>query len=155
MIAVYVLAMTACIMTPSLSLDVYLTGSYTESIDANDLLTGAGSELVSSYESASDQVVIDIANSSGPGDAWRIDVNKSDVSWDGSITISVKRTSDGTGGAIAGGTSYLEIVDSAQQFFTGIEDITGIDLQYKVDNISIGIDPGNYNTVIVYTVVDL
>lgn len=154
-IVIFIAVSVICYATPSHSLDVTVTGTYTESIDATDLISGAGSNLTASYESAADQVIMDISNSLGGGDSWRIDVSKSDISWSASITLYVKRTSDGVGGSVSGGTTYMEITDVDQQLCTGTDDVTGIDLQYKVDDISISIDPGNYDTSIVYTIVDL
>jgi len=140
--------------SPVHSIDITLTGSWTENIDVLDLSAGPGSDLESEYESAVDQVIVDIANTLGGGDAWRIDIRKSDISWSSDMYVHVKRTSSGSGGSTAGGTTYLQLSGVDQQFFTGTDDVTGIDIQYKISGVSVSIAPGTYTTNIIYTVVD-
>lgn len=139
---------------PVHSIDIVLTGSWTENINVLDLSAGAGSDLISEHESAADQVIVDISNTLGGGDTWRIDIRKSDISWSADMYVHVKRTSSGTGGSTAGGTTYLQLSGIDQQFFTGSDDVTGIDIQYKISGVSVNIAPGTYTTNIIYTVVD-
>ena len=139
---------------PVHSIDITLTGSWTENINALDLLAGPGSNLESEHESAVDQVIVDISNTLGGGDAWRVDIRKSDISWSSDIYVHAKRTSSGTGGSTAGGTTYLQLSGIDQQFFTGTDNVTGIDIQYKISGVSVSIAPGTYTASIIYTVVD-
>ena len=140
--------------TPVHSIDITLTGSWTENINYLDLSAGPGSDLEPDYESAIDQVLVDISNTLGGGDLWRIDIRKSDISWSADMYVHVKRTSSGTGGSTAGGTTYLQLSGIDQQFFTGSDDVTGIDIQYKISGVSVNITPAIYTTNIIYTVVD-
>lgn len=142
------------VMTVTHALDLLVTGSWSLSIDSTDLVSGAGSNLTAQYESATDQVTVDIFNSAGGGDTWRVDISKSDISWNGSLLVYCKRTSSGSGGSVAGGTTYLEVTDIDQQFFTGSDNVAGIGFQYKLDNVSVSIPPAVYSTSIVFTVVD-
>jgi hypothetical protein len=143
------------IMTVSLALDISLDGIWSLTIDSSDLVSGAGSDLVTQYESASDQVLLEISNSAGGGDLWRVDVSRSDISWNGDLTISCKRTSSGSGGSVSGGLSYQDITGSDQEFFTGSDDVVDISIQYLLDGVSITIPPDLYSTTVVYTVVDI
>jgi hypothetical protein len=136
------------------AIDLELTGTWTITIDSGDLAAGPGTDLTAIYESPADQVLVDILNSMGGGDSWRIDVKKSDVSWNSNLSVYARRTSDGFGGSVSGGESYQIITNSDQSLFTGTDDITDIGMQYKINGVSININPNNYATTIIYTVVD-
>jgi hypothetical protein len=142
------------VMTTTNALDLLITGGWSVILDSTDLVSGAGSNLTSQYESSTDQVLVDIYNSAGGGDTWRVDISKSDISWNNSLSVYCKRTSSGTGGSVAGGSSYLGITNIDQQFFTGSDNVTGIGFQYKLDGVSVSIPPAVYSTSIVFTVVD-
>lgn len=149
------LILIACsVISPAFAIDVTTTGDWTQTIDSDDLLSGAGSNLNSTYESSSEQVLIDISNTMGSGDSWRIDIRKSDISWNSNIKVFAHRTSNGSGGSVYGGTSYIQITDSDQTFFSGTDDVSDIGIQYKIEGISIEINPNIYTTTIIYTVVD-
>ena len=138
------------------SISITVTGNWSETINAADLQAGAGSDLVSTYESSSSAVSIDISGTAGVGDNWRIDVKKVDSAvWHNNFRLSVKRASDGAGaGDISGGNSYQEVTDIDQSFFSGDNDRSNVNIQLKVDGVSIQIPPNNYTTTIYYTVVD-
>ena len=134
--------------------DITVTGSWSETIDASDLQAGAGSDLIDTYESASDQVTIDVFGQGG--NPWRVDVKKVDTNWHSSFHLYVKRTSDGIGEEpISGGTSYQEVSDTDQSFFTRRKDRTNINVQLKLNGISVQIPPDTYITTVYYTVVDI
>ena len=134
--------------------DITVTGSWTETIDASDLQAGAGSDLIDTYESASDQVEIGITEAGGKN--WRVDVRKSDANWHSNFQLSVRRTSSGTGpGTISGGTSYQEVTDTDQSFFNGKKNREGINVQLKLSGVSVQIPPDTYSTTVYYTVVEI
>jgi hypothetical protein len=136
--------------------DITVTGSWFLTIDASDLQAGAGSDLIDTYESASNQVTIDI--SSVGGNNWRVDVKKVDTNWHSSFHLYVKRTSNGTGsggGSISGGTSYQEVTDTDQSFFSGNRNRYGINVQLKLSGVSVQIPPDTYITTVYYTVTRL
>ena len=138
------------------ALDITVTGSWSRTIDALDLQSGAGSDLNSSYESAADAVSINISATTGASDAWRVDVRKTDTNWHNNFYLYVQRTSDGTGsGSISGGGSYQEITDTDQSFFSGSGDRSDIDFQLKLTGVSLQISPDTYTTTIYYTVIDI
>lgn len=135
-------------------ISITVTGDWSETIDASDLQAGAGSDLIDTYESASDAVSINISGTTGAGDNWRVDVKKVDTNWHGNFILYVKRTSDGTGGTVSGGTSYQQVTDTYQSFFSGSDDVSGINVQLKLSGVSIQIPPDIYTTTVYYTVVD-
>ena len=67
-----------CLLGEAKAMDLLSSGSWATTIDATDLLAGAGSELQSTKESASSQVVLAVSATAGSTDAWRIDVRRAD-----------------------------------------------------------------------------
>jgi len=133
--------------------EITVTGSWSETIDASDLVAGAGSDLIGTYEGYSDQIVLDI--DVGRGD-FRVDVSKINTNWHSDFQLYVRRTSDGTGdGEISGGTSYQEVTDTYHSFFTFKKDRTGINLQLKLSGVSVQVAPDTYTTTVYYTVVKI
>jgi hypothetical protein len=131
---------------------ITVTGSWSETIDASNLQTGAGKNLIDSHESARDAIEIDI-DTFLEGD-WMIDVNKVDTNWHSSFNLYVKRTSDGSGsGSISGGTSYQEATYVNETFFSGRHDRSNIHVQLKFSGVSIQVPPDTYSTMVYYTVV--
>lgn len=135
------------------AISIVTTGTWSETIDASDLAAGAGSNLISSYESASNAVSMDISATIGN---WGVDVKKIDTNWHGDFHLYVQRTSDGTGsGTISGGGTYQEVSDSDLNFFSGSDDRSNVDIQLKLTGVSIQVSPDVYTTTIYYTVFDL
>jgi len=137
------------------AITITVTGNWAETIDASDLQAGAGSDLISTYESASNVGIVDISSTAGN---WALVIKKTDTNWHGNFHLYVKRTSDGSGsGTISGGTAYQEITDTDQPFFRGSSDCfdrSNINLQLKLEGVSIQVPPGTYTTKIYYTVSD-
>lgn len=131
--------------------DISVIGSWSETIDENDLLAGAGTDLKNSYESPDDQVLITISGTTG---GWRVDIKKVDGNWHADLALSVRRTGSGAGGSVSGGDTYTEVTATDQPFFTGSGGVSGITAQIKLSGISIQVLPGNYSTTVYYTVVD-
>ncbi len=135
--------------------DITATGNWSETIDASDLIGGAGSDLTSTYESASAQTSITITNTQNNVDDWRVDVRRADTTWHGNFTLSVQRTGDGTGGgSISGGVSYQAVGTTDASFFSGAGDRTGITVQLKLDGMSVQVPINTYSTTVTFTVVD-
>jgi hypothetical protein len=143
------------IQTAHAGISITVTGNWFETIDKNDLLSGAGSYLQSTYTSASGQVSIDIIATKGINDAWRIDIRKLDNNWNDNLHPYVMRTSDGKGGSVIGGTSYQEVTDINTPFFSGSGKVKGINVQLRLSGASIQIPSSSYSTVLYYTVVDI
>jgi len=131
---------------------IAVTGSWSETIDASDLAAGAGSDLLSTYESPVDAMSIDISATAGN---WGLDVKRIDSNWHGSLYLYAQRTSDGTGsGTITGGESYTEVTTTDQSFFSGNDDRSNVTVQLKLTGVSIQVPIDVYTTSIYYTVTD-
>jgi len=84
---------------------ISLTGSWTLTIDVSNLIGGPGTDLTDTYESAANQIVIDVSATGNT--SWRVDVRKSDITWPGQFHLDVRRTGNGTGnGDVSGGLTY-------------------------------------------------
>ena len=133
------------------SQSIKITGSWDESVDTTDLQGGAGTDLISTYESVSNVCDIDITG--GAKKNWRVDVNKTDTLWHANLHLYVRRTSDGTGGGtITGGTAYQEITDINQTLFSGYDNLRDITIQYQLTGVSVQILPNVYTTTVNYTI---
>jgi len=144
------------ILTPgtSLSQSVKVTGTWSETIDNTDLVGGAGTDLISTYESAANACDIDITGAAKKN--WRVDINKVDTLWHTNLHLYVRRTADGTGGGtISGGTTYQEITDVSQTFFSGYDNLRNITIQHQLTGVSVQVGPNTYSTEIYYTIVSL
>ncbi len=154
-LAIVLFCVISC-SAPSYAIDISASGSWSPSQGASDLAAGAGSDLVASIQSNTDQVLVSINNTLGNGDLWRIDVRRSDISWPAGLTLYAARTGAGTGGgSISGGTSYQAISTSDASFFSGAGDRTGITVQLKMTGMSVTQSPGSYSTSMILTVVDI
>ena len=138
------------------AIDISVTGDWTNlSITANDLAAGAGSNLNPQDTSNVNQVTIDIFNTTGNADSWRVDVKKTDTTWGSIPVLSVKRYDDGAGGgSISGGLGFQPVGTTDLSFFSGTGNRSGIHIQLQINNLSLSLSPGNYSTTITYTVVD-
>ncbi len=126
----------------SLAIDISATGGWSEIIDANDLVSGAGSDLKSSYESEAGATLLTISGCVDENDSWQVEVSRSDYNWP--FTLLVKTS----------GGNYQAITTTDSDFFTGAGNAANIALQYKLEGMSVKISPGTYSTTITYTVVD-
>lgn len=126
------------------------TNDWELTIDENDLLAGTGSTLISTYESNNSQSFITILGENGKD--WRVDIRKSDQTWDNNFRIYARRTG-GTG--ITGGTTYQEITDIDMYFFNGSDNKFLIPIQYRLEGVSLQIPADSYSIIIYYTLIDL
>jgi hypothetical protein len=143
-------------------IQVTVIGGFSETVDSSSLVGGAGSNLQPSYTSAVGASTLDVSGTTGSADAWRIDVRRVDSSWDPSLALKVRRSSDGSvcageplGSEINGGVTNLLITTVDTTFFSGRGSRCSIALVYELDGVSIQIPPGAYSTSITFTVVDL
>ena len=140
------------------AINITITGSWLLTIDASNLQAGAGSDLIDTYESASD---VKISRAGGREEKdwrnWRVDVKKTHTNWHSNFLLEVIRTSDGTGrGTISGGnTSYQEVTDAYKSFFSGLGDRRGVHVRLELSGVSVQVPPDTYTTTVYYTVVEL
>jgi hypothetical protein len=143
-----------CLLTPfpALAGDIVATGGWTDTVDSADLQSGAGSDLIASYESAADATSLDLTTAAD----YRVDIRRNAGTWHADLTLYARRTSAGTGsGSISGGTTYQELTASDAELFTGNSDRTGVEVQYQVDGMSVNVGPDNYEATVIYTITDL
>ena len=137
------------------AMDLAASGSWSVPVSASDLLTGAGSGLVSSKDSASSEVVLEVTLTSGSTDRWRIDVRRANSVWNGDVHVWVRRTGGGSGtGSVASGLTWTEVGSTDTQFFDGEGDRAGLPIQIRVTGISLSITPDAYLTSVQYTLID-
>jgi hypothetical protein len=158
---VRVFALIAVILIlASTSVDAYeivAVGGWWRMVTSADLVGGAGTDLVSTYEGSANESVLSISGCSEPTDPWRVDVRKTDTNWHGDLALSVRRVSggDGLGAAPSGGDTYVPVGSENAEFFWGWGDRRDICVQYRLSGMSVRIPPGIYSTTVTYTVVDL
>ncbi len=139
----------------ALAMGLTVTGSWSTDIDVQDLLGGAGTELVSQKTSATHAVEIDLHGALDPSDPWRVDVRRSDTHWSPDLRVWVRRVDDGTGtGTISGGTAWEEVTAGDVPFFAGSGNRTAVGLQVRITDLSLQVPPDHLATTLVYTVVD-
>lgn len=135
----------------ALATDITISGSWAPVAKVS---MGAGSSLVSSYESLVDEILVSILNTSAGN--WRVDVRRTDTNWSSGLLLSAKRTGSGIGGGvILGGTTYQTISSFDSSIFSGSSDRNDIPVQLEISGIAIEIPPDKYSTTLVFTVVDL
>jgi hypothetical protein len=135
------------------------TGSVSMTITSADLQSGAGSDLTSFYESNPASVTVAVSGAASLADEWLINVHKTDSTWHNNFHLYIRRASgeDLPTGHVhePTGTTYQEVTGSDQYFFDGSGNITAVQMQFKVSDVSVQIPPANYQTTITYTVVDI
>ena len=137
------------------AMDLAASGSWSVPVTASDLVAGAGTGLVSSKDSASTEVVLEVTLTSGSTDRWRIDLRRANSVWDGDVHVWVRRTGSGSGtGSVTDGLSWTEVRSTDTTFFEGEGDRSGLPIQIRVTGISLSITPDAYLTSLQYTLVD-
>ncbi len=133
-----------------------VSGAWNLLIDSSDVVGGAGGNLIPSYTSASDSIVLDVSSTIDDSDSWQIQVHKTDSNWSGGLVLSCIRSTNGIGsGTISGGnTVYLDLTAVGQLFFDGAGDRTSIDIQLKLSGVTAAIASDVYVTTVYFTVID-
>jgi hypothetical protein len=132
------------------AISISATGSWNETIGSPP--PAAGSDLPNTCESASNAISINITSTSGN---WGLTVRKIDSKWHDNLHLYIKRASNGTGtGTISGGSSYQEVTDIYQNFFSGNSDRNNVSVQFELTGVSIQVPPDTYTTTVYYTVSD-
>lgn len=86
-------------------------------------------------------------------------VQKTDVSWDSSLTLWVRRSGNGTGAGnstITNGTTFQQVIDTQTSFFTTFmgksRTYSNIPLQYEIRGLSVLIPAKTYTTTLLFTI---
>lgn len=139
--------------TEALAFHVTISSDWDLIINGNDLVGGAGSDtLTSIYESGSGDITLSLTDTSGVN--WKVNLRRSDVNWPATFTLKSRRTSSGTGGTVNGGTAYNTITTTNQLFFTGKQNVIGVELQFRLEGVSFSLAPDTYVTTLTYTLVE-
>ena len=134
--------------------EITVTGSWSLTIGLGDMQGGAGSDFNPTYESAADQINIDIKGKKIAD--WRVYVSKGDITWDNRMLLYVRITDPGTGpGSLSGGSTYQQITDTDQEFFSGGKNRQNIEVQLQLDGMTVEIPQGIYTTTVYYTVMEI
>ncbi|MGB0178384.1 MAG: hypothetical protein ACPF9D_14555, partial [Owenweeksia sp.] len=132
---------------------------WTEILDANSLSTPneAGTDLNPTLETTPNYNQLDVNNVKNTQN-WRVTVSKLDINWTPLFVPYVQRTSIGIPcGACTGvnvGTSvtgYMPITDLEQDFIYGTGKVSDIDLQFRIEGITLAVKADYYRTTVVFT----
>ena len=144
--ALLILALSAATQSAELT----SSGDWVATINAANLVSGAGSDLQAQFESVSGVTTLTITNAPG---AWSLRVRRSGSQWHGNVTAHVKRTSDGSGsGSISGGNAYAALAATDTELFSGSGARGNISLQFKLTGLSKTVSPATYLSSIIFTV---
>jgi hypothetical protein len=129
--------------------DLTSSGDWLESVNASNLIAGAGSDL-QPLQSMAGVTILNVGNA--PGN-WRVKARRSAGQWNGNITVWVRRTSDGSGsGTIGGGTTFVELGATDVDLFSGTLNRGNISLQFKVTGLNRTVPPDTYTSSIIFSV---
>jgi hypothetical protein len=136
-------------------LNITATGSWTQSIDKNNLTGGPGTDLTNTFTSAQNTTLITITGTTSKRDNWQINIKRINTTWAGSLLVFAQRTSNGTGtGTISGGQAYIQVTTNDTTFFTGAGNRNGVQIQLQLTGASLTVPPNQYSTTIQYTIID-
>ncbi|WBV58990.1 hypothetical protein PFY12_07865 [Chryseobacterium camelliae] len=131
-------------------------------------ITEAGSDYAGTYESATNQILINVTIPGLLGllRSETVQVHYESLPlWNNNLLLSVQRTNSGGGGGICigcsltGGTTYQTITTTTTNFFNanipiglGTKTFTDIPIQLKLSGVSVTIPSAAYNARIVFTI---
>lgn len=131
------------------SAQLEIIGSWSPVIGAADLWGVPGSDFRSPIESDSAQSTLAVVGTEGR--AWVLKVRRSDSNMPEGVRFALRRTTTGSGpGAIDGGADYVFPETADVIFLTGFGDRMGINLQLKLEGVSLHQSPGFYGANLVY-----
>ncbi|MBN1410942.1 MAG: hypothetical protein JW969_08855 [Spirochaetales bacterium] len=120
-----------------------------------DSVTSPGMDVTNEYYSGDTAYYFTTINTNKTN--WRIDMDRTTGSWNGSIRLSVIRLTDGTGaGSVTGGdTTYVLIDGTTREFFHGDQDRADVYFRYRIDQVTASVlNYTTYSTTITFTGVD-
>lgn len=135
---------------------IYVDGQWTASLGQADLAGGPGADFVPSLESAPDTVTVDVYSST----AWRLTVERQDVSWPDGVGLSVRSTSaGGFAGTVTANEMYTSVSASPVEIASGTRrgfwyTYASLGFQYRLENLSASMGADEHTTTVVYTVTD-
>lgn len=91
---------------------------------------------------------------------WRINIQKSDLTWNSNLKLEAIRTGDGSrvwgrgGTNINDGTSYQTITNTSNYFFKGKDEIAYIPINFRLSGVSVTMGAQNFETNVLLTIYD-
>jgi hypothetical protein len=131
---------------------ITVSGGWTDRIigplDLQGGADGAGTDLNSTYDSATNVTMIDVR---GPAQQnWVINVRRADSAWNSRFVLFLKRTSVNTG--VTGAETYTAVGTGGVDLIYGHGDVGGILCQYRLSGMTVAVPPGAYNSSLIFTV---
>jgi len=131
--------------------DISESGGWSETINASDLIAGAGSDFHSPITSSAYQAALSISDTGGA--AWTIGVRRTSSSLPTGVAVAVRRTTSGSGdGSVSGGESFLTVGGTEQILCSGTGDRSGIGLQLRLTGASVEHGSGSFSATLTYRV---
>lgn len=134
------------------SQSISVTGDWLLSIGVADLQGGAGTDLIDTYTSAVDEVMITV-NGGQQNRTWAVHIHRQDSNWNSSLHLDAQAVHNRI---IDGGRQ--EITTTDEYFFQSDnrQNVNNIEVQYWLWGVSVAtLPPDTYTTTVYYTFVDL
>jgi hypothetical protein len=135
--------------------NIIVMGGWMNPINSSNLISGAGSNLVNSYQSDGSASNLSIIGGQ-KSEAWQVYINRSVVNWPANFVLYVKRTGAGDGIEginVSGGLSFQAVTAAKTFLFSGTGNVHHIPIQYQLSGVSLETSPNNYNTSVIFTVI--
>lgn len=137
---------------------ITVTGGWNVSINSS-AVSDAGNNLTSTVLSPTNATIIDVdvvpkSSYNRQYKPQRVLVQKADNVWNTDLVLWCKRTVTTQNANISLGTSFQQITNNAVLFFNTVGEQFNIPIQYQLTGISLLVPATNYNTSIIYTVLD-
>ena len=134
-----------------------VTGGWTNTLSTTNITEAGNNYPNGSLSSATSQSLMTVRSASNS--VAFVYIQKSDTSWDSRLTISAKRTGNGTGNAgftTTNGTTTQAITNTPTYFFEvrpgiGIQ-VSNIPIQYVITGYTVLLPVKAYTTTLLYTV---
>ncbi|WP_304232204.1 hypothetical protein [Jiulongibacter sediminis] len=132
---------------------------WTYTLSGSDI-SEAGNNYNVNIESGANQTLVDVTTNSFYNSNFRVSVEKIDNVWNNQLTLSVRRTGNGSGGwfaGISGGTNYIQLTNTPQLLYTGNTGYFSggyfsVPIQYRVQGLSLLVPAQSYSTTVRYTI---
>ncbi|MDO9593566.1 MAG: hypothetical protein Q7J19_01085 [Lutibacter sp.] len=137
----------------SQNVSISVSGNWAKTIAATDI-SEAGNDYPTSYESNTNQTLLSL-NPNSQGKGVNVYVTRSDIKWQSDLILEVKRNSNGGNSSVTDGLNYKTIINTqslVSPFFSCIQAVTNMTLQYRITGISVLLPVDIYSTTITYTV---
>lgn len=124
-------------------------------------ITEAGNNYTGTYSSATNQTILNVGLPALLGSVKVYVHYEANPTWNNSLILSAKRTSNGTtlcvGCIISGGTAYQTVTQTAIELFRistilSVTSYSGINIEYQLSGVSVTIPAAAYHSKIVFTV---